>query len=284
MASKSLVWLITGTNGGFGLELALLALHNGHTVVGTARSLAKVPSELKDAGADLVETNIDAPETAIKAIVDDIVTKYGRIDVVVNNAGYIQSGAIEELSFKQIRNQMDVNFFGSLSFAQAALPHMRKQKSGIIVQLSSLAGIVSHGYYGMYSASKYALEAAFEALYGEVKPFGVRIHIIEPGYFRTNFLSRYNKADGNTEPENRISEYSDMSAVLSGVDHKQPGDPKKGMLRLYEIITATGMGAGKEDVLRIPLGSDVHQYAIEKYKAELANVEKLKELSCSTDF
>lgn len=241
MSASKQVWLITGTNVGFGLELSQLALSHGHTVVATARNPSKYRQALKDAGADLVSIDMTAPESDMKALVDGIVSKHGRIDVLINNAGYIEAGAVEEVSRAASNRQLNVNLFGTLKFIRGVLPHMRRQRSGVIVNLSSLASMIGGMGYGMYSASKFALEGMSDALADEVRPFGICVHVIEPGYFRTNFLGSFG--------EGRISKidgYAGMDQILGGLHDKQPGDPKKGMLRLYEVVTGTGMGTGKE--------------------------------------
>lgn len=135
--------------------------------------------------AHLVETEITASAASISELVDAAAAKYGRIDVLVNNAGYGHIGAVEEVSDEQARYQFDVNFFGLLNFTRAVIPHMRKQASGVIVQLSSGAGILGAHGGPIYSASKFAVEGLSEAMANELKPFGIRVHIIEPGIFRT---------------------------------------------------------------------------------------------------
>lgn len=152
--SSNFVWLITGANSGFGLQLSLLAAAKGHTVVATARSLSKFPSSLKESGADLVEIEVTAPVADVTKVVDNVVKKYGRLDVLVNNAGFAQLGAVEEVSDKDARYQFDVNFFGLLNFTRAALPHMRKRKAGTIVMISSVAGLIGGVGAPLYGASK----------------------------------------------------------------------------------------------------------------------------------
>lgn len=249
-STKPLTWLVTGANAGFGLELCLIALQAGHTVIGTVRPSSKVPQSLEDAGIHIVRTEIAAPAKDIVTLVDGLVTKFGQVDVLVNNAGFAQLGHVEEVTDEQARYQMDINFFGALNFTRAVLPHMRQRQSGIIVQLSSTAGIVGMATCGLYCASKFALEGMSETLYDEVKPFNIRVHIVEPGPFRTDFLGRQSRG-GFVSQGNEAYEKTD-----TGLHGTQSGDPVKGCQRMFEVVTGTGMGKGLEWELKIPLGPD----------------------------
>jgi NAD(P)-dependent dehydrogenase (short-subunit alcohol dehydrogenase family) len=277
-----LVWLITGGNAGFGLVLANLALSKGHTVVATARSLAKFPKSLiENPRADLVETEVTATATSITALVDAAVAKHGRIDILVNNAGFGHIGAVEEVSDEEARYQFDVNFFGVLNFTRAAIPHMRKQGSGVIVQLSSGVGILGAHGGPIYSASKFAVEGLSEAMAQELKPFGIRVHIIEPGIFRTDFLKPISQGQNVSR---HIEGYANLEEMLSGMHGKQPGNAEVGIQRLYEVVTGTGMAAGLEDQLRFPLGSDCYSMLETKLKMLNETAEKVKSISLSTDY
>jgi NAD(P)-dependent dehydrogenase (short-subunit alcohol dehydrogenase family) len=187
MSSHRKTWFITGCSSGFGRAFAAFALSKGHNVVATARS----PSSLADLAAEApdrvlvqaldVARSAD-PEIAIKAAV----ARFGRIDVVINNAGYLVVGAVEETPLAELRAIMETNFFGAMAVTHAALPVLRAQRSGAIVNISSMGGQLSHAGFGAYSASKFALEGASEALAQELAAFGVKVMIVEPGAFRTS--------------------------------------------------------------------------------------------------
>jgi NAD(P)-dependent dehydrogenase (short-subunit alcohol dehydrogenase family) len=282
MAPSSLVWFITGANSGFGLLLSQLALSKGHTVVATARSLSKFPKSLRDTPkADLVEIQVTAPASEIAAAVDAAAAKHGRVDVLVNNAGFGHMGAVEEVSDADLRYQFDVNFLGLVNFTRAVIPHMRKQGSGVILQLSSGVGILAPQGAPVYAASKFAVEGLSESMREELKPFGIRVHIVEPGVFRTEFLQPI--AQGNNISANKHG-YVDLGGMLQGMNGNQPGDPEKGVQRMYEIVTGDGMGAGVGDMLRIPLGSDCFGMLATKIQSLTETHDKAKQIAVSTDY
>ena len=282
MATEKLVWFVTGANSGFGLLLAQLALSHGHhTVVATARSLNKFPESLKSSpNADLIEIEVAGPASTITAAVDAAVARHGRIDVLVNNAGYGLMGALEEISEADARYQFDVNFFGLLNFTKAVIPHMRSRKSGIIVQVSSGAGVWAGQGAPVYSASKFAVEGLSESLANEVRAFGIRVHLFEFGIFRTNFLGAV--AEGKQVGEKKDG-YLDIAGLMAGMHGKQPGDPEKGVLRLFEIVTGTGMGAGMQNEVRVPLGSDAYSMLESKIESFTTTAGKMKDIAVSTD-
>lgn len=281
MATPKLVWIITGANAGFGLLLTELALSHGHTVVATARTLSKFPESLKsNPNADLVEVEIAGPSSAINAIVTNAKEKYGRIDVLVNNAGFGHLGAVEEVTEEEARYQFDVNFFGLLNFTKAAIPYMREQKSGTIVQVSSGAGLWAGVGGPVYVASKHAVEGLAEGLANEITPLGIRVHLVEPGIFRTDFLKEASKGK---QFGKKKEGYLDIGAIMGQLHQNQPGDPQKAVQRMYELVTGTGMAKGKEGDLRVPLGSDVYGMLQQKIKSLTETAEKMKEIAVSTD-
>jgi NAD(P)-dependent dehydrogenase (short-subunit alcohol dehydrogenase family) len=189
MTDKSTTtWFITGASSGLGLAFARYALDRGYNVVATARSVAKLEALAGQSRGRLLAHKLDvtSPLDAVQAV-DAAIARFGRIDVLVNNAGYGIVGAVEETPESEFRAQMDTNFFGALSVIRAALPHLRSQKSGAIVNVSSMGGQLSFSGAGAYSASKFALEGMSEALAQEVGPLGIKVMILEPGAFRTNF-------------------------------------------------------------------------------------------------
>jgi NAD(P)-dependent dehydrogenase (short-subunit alcohol dehydrogenase family) len=282
MASTKLVWFVTGANSGLGLRITEYALSQGHVVIATARDLSKFPGSLKNnADADLIELEIAGPASAIVAAVDAAASKHGHIDVLVNNAGYGLMGALEELTEASIRYQFDVNFFGLVNTTKAVLPHMKKQSSGIILQISSVGGFIGLEGSPLYIASKFAVEGFAESFAQEVKRFGVRVHIIEPGFLRTKF------AEAVTQGKNigvRKDGYVDMKDLLTGINGNQPGDPAKCAERIFEIATGAGLAKEKQEELRFVLGSDSLGLLNMKIKSLSDTAEKMKEIAPSIDF
>lgn len=186
MAHK--VWFITGTSRGFGREWAIAALERGDRVAGTARNLASLADLMKRYGEALLPLELDVTDGAkARAAVDRAHAHFGRLDVVINNAGYGLFGFVEEVSEAQARKQMETNFFGALWVTQAVLPHLRAQGSGHIIQVSSIGGITAFPGLSMYHASKWALEGFSQSLAQEVRPFGIHVTLLEPGGFDTDW-------------------------------------------------------------------------------------------------
>jgi NAD(P)-dependent dehydrogenase (short-subunit alcohol dehydrogenase family) len=249
MTEYSRVWLITGCSAGFGRELALAALAAGDRVMATARQPQRL-ADLVAAGGGRVRTApLDVTdEEQVAAAVAQTLAEFGRIDVVVNNAGHGSVGAVEELDLGDLRALMDVMFFGAVAVTKAVLPHLRAQGSGAIVQLSSMGGQLSMPGFGAYCAAKFALEGLSEALAAEVGPFGVRVLIVEPGAFRTEF-------GGQRMHRSRIIEAYAVStgptrAAVDGMNGTQPGDPRKAARAILEVLDSP------EPPLRLALGSD----------------------------
>lgn len=181
-------WFITGVSSGFGRALAEAALAKGHTVIGTVRQEeARAPFEsLAPGKAHAVVVDV-TDEVGVNYAIDDVVERHGGIDVLVNNAGYGLEGAVEEVTLDQVRRQFEVNVFGPVAVMQAVLPHMRKARSGHIINITSMGGLTAFPGVGIYNGSKFALEGISEALAKEVKPLGIKVTIVEPGSFRTDW-------------------------------------------------------------------------------------------------
>ncbi|MBI3528486.1 MAG: SDR family oxidoreductase [Betaproteobacteria bacterium] len=225
----SKVWFITGSGSGIGAGTARAALKVGDRVVATGRNLDKVRNALRDvAGDNLAFIQLDvAEESQAKAAVDKAVQKFGRIDVLLNNAGYSLLGNFEELGTQDIERQFATNFRGVMYVMRAALPVMRKQRSGHIINMSSVAGVVGLKHCSAYGASKFAVEGLSLAVAEEVGKFGIKVTVVEPGFFRTDLLDAANVK----WPSKRIDDYAatevsakDMWSPYAGT---QPGDPDK---------------------------------------------------------
>jgi NAD(P)-dependent dehydrogenase (short-subunit alcohol dehydrogenase family) len=228
MEKENKVWLITGAGRGLGIDITKSALKAGFKVIATGRNIEKVAEAIGVSSEDLFIVKLDVTDPQeIQAAVNSAVDKFGTVDVLVNNAGNFYAGFFEELSPRQIEQQIATNLYGPMNVTRAVLPIMRKNRSGHIISLSSVAGLVGTEYTSAYNASKFALEGWMESLQLEVAPFGIKTTIIEPGYFRTELL----EPASTTWSESTIEDYSERSAqfrsAFEGVNGKQPGDPAK---------------------------------------------------------
>ncbi|WP_345607377.1 SDR family NAD(P)-dependent oxidoreductase [Pseudonocardia adelaidensis] len=266
---QSRVWLITGASSGFGYALATAAVEAGDTVVGAARRTSGLPD-----GVDPVE--LDVTDTAAgKAVVDGVVERHGRLDVLVNAAGRALIGAAEETTDAELRDLMEVHFFGPVALTRAALPHLRAQGSGAIVQFSSLGGRLSFPGVGGYSATKFALEGWSEGLAAEVGPLGVRVLIVEPGAFRTGL---HGGGMRMTEP---IPAYDDIVGPVRKMqqdfDGTQPGDPAKAAAAILDALAA------EEPPLRLALGGDAADAIAASLEANTTELRAWEQVARSTD-
>ncbi len=232
MEDQQQVWFITGCSRGIGQAIAHEAMRNGHFVAATARKLADLEPLLKTNAAMCLPVEMDVDnEASIQAGVAAVLEKYGRIDVLINNAGYGLQGTIEEVAMKQVRAQMETNFFGLFSVTQAVLPTMRNQKSGYIVNVASIAGLRGSPTFGAYNASKFAVVGLSEALAQEVAPFGIRVSIVEPGPYRTDWAGsslKRSEAMGESEEGSPYQELnSNFKEMLDARAGKQPGNPRQ---------------------------------------------------------
>jgi NAD(P)-dependent dehydrogenase (short-subunit alcohol dehydrogenase family) len=221
------VWLVTGAGRGMGTDIARAALDAGHAVVATGRNPDRVTAAL-GAHEDLLAVALDVTDPAsVSAAVDAAVQRFGRIDVLVNNAGNFYAGFFEEVTPEDFRAQIETNLFGTLNVTRAVLPVMRAQRSGLVVTFSSSAGITGGEFTSAYAASKFALEGWSESLTPEVAPLGIRTLLVEPGFFRTELLSE----DSTRYPEPSIDDYAERTrqtvTAWKGMNGQQGGDPAK---------------------------------------------------------
>lgn len=258
------VWLVTGASAGFGRELVDYLLAHGTRVVATSRKVealkeleAKYPEHALVAAMDV--TN----QAQVEAVVAATVQRFGALDVLVNNAGYGMVGAVEESAEAEFRPMFETNVFGLIGVTQAVLPQMRRQGSGHIVNLSSIGGLVATPGFGMYNATKFAVEGLSEALAQEVGPLGIAVTIVEPGPFRTKFLGR---AGG--EAALRIADYDNtagkMRTYFTEQDGKQPGDPQKAAEAIVKVVET------EHPPLRLLLGAST----IPRVKGKLEALQK----------
>jgi NAD(P)-dependent dehydrogenase (short-subunit alcohol dehydrogenase family) len=278
MSESTNVWFITGAARGMGIELAKAALDAGHSVVGTARDAAKVTAAL-GAHDRLLAVSLDITEAkAAGAAVEAATQRFGRIDVLVNNAGNFYAGYFEEISDGQFRAQMETNFFGPLNVTRAVLPVMRKQRSGKVVTFSSVAGVVGQEFVVAYAASKFALEGWMESLRFDVAPYGITTTIVEPGFFRTELLV---EGASTLWPELSIADYQERTEqtieAWKGMNGQQGGDPAKLGRALVEIV------APDEPPLRWIAGADAIGAVEQKAHDLLAQADAHRTLSSSLD-
>jgi NAD(P)-dependent dehydrogenase (short-subunit alcohol dehydrogenase family) len=249
--NDKLVWLVTGAGRGLGVDIARAALAAGHAVVATARRPESVTAALGEhddlLAVALDVTDIAAAESAVQAAVE----RFGRLDVLVNNAGSFNAGFFEEMTPDAFRSQIETTLFGPVDLTRAALPQMRAQRSGLVVTVSSTAGIVAEGeFLTAYAASKAGVEGFMEGLAPEVAPFGIRTMLVEPGFFRTELLTP--RSTQFAEPS--IEDYAERTQATvdawRSMDGKQGGDPAKLAEALVEVI------ALEEPPVRFAAGAD----------------------------
>ena len=269
------VWLITGAGRGLGVDIAKAALDAGHAVVGTGRDAAKVAAAVGDHNNLLaIALDVTQPHDA-QAAVDAAVGRFGRLDILINNAGNFFAGFFEELSPEQIRNQIETLLFGPMNVTRAALPIMRSQRSGLLVTISSTAGIAGQMFCTAYAAAKFGIEGWMESLTPEIAPFGIRTMLVEPGFFRTELLS----TNSTTYAQPRIDDYAERTeeivAAWKSMDGKQGGDPAR---LAHALVTLVAL---KEPPTRFAAGADAVQTFEAKANALLAQAHVHLELSTS---
>ena len=272
------VWFITGASRGLGALIAHAALADGNAVVAAGRNVAAITERLGESDA-LLPVALDVTDEAqAKAAVEAALAKFGRIDVLVNNAGFGLLAAVEESSDADVRRMYDTNVFGLLNVTRAVLPVMRAQRSGHVVNMSSIGGYRAGAGFGVYSSTKFAVEGITESLHAELKPLGIHATVVEPGYFRTDFLDASSLVVG----KEIIADYDETSGNVRrfavGMNHNQPGDPEKLATALVTLADA------ETPPLRLPLGTDTLKAIADKNAYVAAETETWKELSRSTDF
>jgi NAD(P)-dependent dehydrogenase (short-subunit alcohol dehydrogenase family) len=278
MKTNNQTWFITGTSRGFGTIIAQAALAAGDNVIGTGRRAADVVRAL-GASERLLAVELDVTnEAAARAAVQAGVERFGRIDVLVNNAGFGILGGVEETSAADVEAVFRTNVFGLLGVTRAVLPQMRAQRSGHIVNLSSVGGYQSYPGWGVYCATKFAVEGLTEALALELAPLGIFATTVEPGFFRTDFLD----AKSLTTARTSIPDYADtvgaMRTAMGQANHQQPNDPAKIGPALLRLVNHP------RPPVRLPLGADTVE-AIEKKNAFVAReLAAWRETAISTAF
>ncbi|MBU6451616.1 MAG: SDR family NAD(P)-dependent oxidoreductase [Cyanobacteria bacterium REEB67] len=276
MAREKKVWFITGVSRGLGKSLAEAALANDDIVIGTSRS---GEAEIIHSTGTLHLLPLDVSlREQVREAVSRAQTLHGRLDVIVNNAGYGLLGAIETTSTAEAYDQLDTNFMGTMFVIQHALPFLRAQGHGHIINLSSIAGLAPVGGYGLYAASKFAVEGLSVSLAHEVRHFGINVTVVEPGAFRTDFLSE----NSIRHTAKNISAYADSSGEtinrLRQYDGKQIGDPDLAARAIIEVVESP------EPPLHLVLGSDAFERATKMLTEFSAELSRWQAVSLSTDY
>jgi NAD(P)-dependent dehydrogenase (short-subunit alcohol dehydrogenase family) len=268
------VWLVTGAGRGMGVDIAKAALAADHAVVATARKTDTVTAAIGEAADDLLAVSLDVTDpataqTAVQAAID----RFGRIDVLVNNAGNFNAGFFEEISPEDFRAQIETTLFGPVNVTRAVLPVMRAQRSGLVVTISSTAGVVGQEFCTAYAASKFGVEGWMESLAREVASFGIRTMIVEPGFFRTELLS----PESTKYAEASIEDYAERTAqTVAGwksMNGQQGGDPA---MLADALVQLAGLD---EPPVRFAAGADAVATVEQKAKDLLAQVDAHRELS-----
>jgi NAD(P)-dependent dehydrogenase (short-subunit alcohol dehydrogenase family) len=277
MDTKGKVWFVTGTSSGFGRCIVEEVIARGERVVATARDprsldelVARAPERVH-----AVRLDVTRPEE-IRSAVASAMTRFGAIDVLVNNAGYSMIGAVEETSDEELRAAMEPMFFGAVALTRALLPHMRERRSGTIVQITSVGGLTTAPGFGPYCAAKHALEGLSECMAAELAPFGVRVLIVEPGAFRTRLFGSAFRTMPTLDAY--AATVGPTRAWAAQLDGAQGGDPAKAARAIADAVDA---GA---PTLRLPLGADAVQNIRQKLAAVLADVERVERVAVATSF
>jgi NAD(P)-dependent dehydrogenase (short-subunit alcohol dehydrogenase family) len=276
------VWMITGASRGFGAEMSRAALASGDKVVATARntrSLEHLQNAGSEATANCFPVALDVTDEAqVRVAVQSALSHFGRIDVLVNNAGYGLMGAVEESSVADVERIYRTNVFGLLNVTRAVLPGMRGQRAGHIINFSSLGGYSSGPGFGVYCSTKFAVEGITEALFAELAPLGIHVTVVEPGYFRTDFLD----ASSLAETASRIPDYAatvgKVREFAAAHNHQQPGDPAKLGQAIVQLANEP------DPPLRLPLGTDTLRRITEKNAFVQTEIERWRALAVSTDY
>lgn len=290
--SPTPVWFITAASSGFGRQLTLEALSRGHTVVATARNPAKI-QDLAEAGAHTMALDVTSPLQVIEAVAAEVFARFGRVDYLLNAAGYILQGAVEEVSPQEVYNVFNTNVFGALNTIRSFLPRMREQEvdagavRATVATFGSLGSWQCGADWSIYAMTKHACSALGESLAHELAPFGIRATAIEPGYFRTGFLNAGTQANAALQ----LPVYNDEATptgqfrkIVSQIDGNQPGDVVRGCRVIVDVLTGTGIAQGRQLPVRIALGSDCEKTIREECAAAVSIMDEWKDVIRSTDY
>ncbi|KAL7948853.1 hypothetical protein V8C42DRAFT_312506 [Trichoderma barbatum] len=285
------VWFITAASSGFGQAIARSALRRGHTVIATARSTSRV-QDLAAEGAHTLAFDVTSPLATIESVAKQVFAEHGRVDYLVNAAGYILEGSIEEATPEEVLASFNTNVFGVMNTVRAFLPHMRAQPladngvRGVVATFGSLGSWRGVAGMGVYAMTKWCCSALAETLAGELEPFQIKATVIEPGYFRTGFLN----PGAKISTEARIGAYEDENTptgkarrALVSTDGNQLGDVTKGAEVVVDMLSGTGVASGKELPVRTVLGSDTDALIRGKFASTIKILDEWSDVLKSTD-
>ena len=279
MSTKK-VWFVTGASKGLGLTLVKKLIAEGYFVAATSRNISELQKVISAENSDFLPLEVDlVNENSVSEAISKTVEKFGKLDVIVNNAGYGQLGTLEELTDKESRQNFDTNVFGSLNVIRKSMPYLRAQKSGLVINIASIGGLTGDfPGWGIYCATKFAVVGFTEGLAAEAKEFGVNATVVYPGYFRTEFLT----GGSLRTPENEIDAYTMTRQIQKAheqdINGNQPGDPEKAAVALVELA------AMENPPVHLVLGSDAFQMANNKLSTLQNEISDFKTLSISTDY
>lgn len=272
------VWFITGASKGFGLSLVKQLLDAGQLVAATSRNLQELTTAVNTTSNNFLPLQVDlVNDRSVSLALQHTYEAFGHIDVVINNAGYGIGGAIEELSDAETRMAFDVNVFGTLNVIRAAMPYLRKQRSGHIINISSIAGITANTGWAIYAGAKYAVIGISEVLAADVKELGIKVTVVAPGAFRTSFLT----AGSLSITDNQIDDYTEVRAIHNKylkMDGKQAGDPEKAATAIINTVYE------ENPPLYLLLGGDAYNRALVKLDTLHNEIRQWEDVTCSTDF
>lgn len=279
MSTKK-VWFVTGASKGLGLTLVKQLLAEGYSVAATSRNIAELQKVISEENSTFLPLEVDlVNENSVSEAVSKSIEKFGKLDVIVNNAGYGQLGTLEELTDEESRQNFDTNVFGSLNIIRKTMPYLRAQKSGFIINIASIGGLTGEfAGWGIYCATKFAVVGFTEALAAEVKEFGVNATVVYPGYFRTDFLTGGSLRTPKTEFDAYTVARKLQVAHEQDINGNQPGDPEKGALAFIELA------AMENPPVHLVLGSDAFEIAGNKLNTLQNEISEYKNLSISTDY
>jgi len=279
------VWFVTGASKGLGLALVKLLLSSGHKVAATSRNVgelekvvgAQVTGEGLGERGELLPLQVDiTKEESVKEAVRKAIEKWGRLDVVVNNAGYSLFGSMEEVSEGEFRQSLDVNVVGPVNVIRAVMPYLREQRSGHVINISSVAGYLGFGNAASYCTAKFAMIGLSESLAEEVKAFGIKVTVVAPGYFRTSFLDKGSLVIA----KKRVPEYNvdQLVEMMKQMDGNQPGDPGKLVKALVRIVE------DKNPPVHLLMGPDAYEMVVKRRREDEVEMEAWKDVTVNTNF
>lgn len=278
MITFNRVWLVTGASRGIGAKIVAAALAQGDAVVATARNAQSI-TERFGTRPQLLAARLDVTDEAqAREVARAAIEQFGRIDVLVNNAGFGLLGAVEEASAEEIRRVYETNVFGLLNVTRGVLPFMREARRGHVINISSVGGFQSGPGYGVYCSTKFAVEGLSEALHVELAPLGIKVTVVEPGYFRTDFLDSHSLVESPATIDDYAATSGEVRKLAKVYNQQQPGDPQKLAVAMIKLVQSAN------PPLRLALGTDTLRVIDAKLAAVRAETDAWRELSASTDF